>query len=103
VLASLSAKAQLRLPFVLELVGQLQSGQDHVRLGRNLPAAFECVDARVDELCQRAHVAFIRIAAQYVLLTCDVDFDRVLHGGDPKRYRGRPQSQEEDSPRLRRS
>ena len=85
-LPNLTAEPGLNLSFVMELISKLQGGEDHVGLGGNLPIAFERAYAGVDQLRQRVHVGFVRIAAYQVRLSGDTDFDRALHCG-PEQYR----------------
>lgn len=85
-LPDLTAEPCLHLPLVLELVSQLESGEDHIGLGSNLAIAFQRADAAVYQFGQRLDVGFIRIAAYNVRLTGDADLDRALHCG-PEQYR----------------
>ena len=76
----------MHLPLVMELISELEGGEDHVGLGGNLPIAFQRAHAGVNELSQRVHVGLVRIAAYQVRLSGDTDFDRALHCG-PEQYR----------------
>jgi hypothetical protein len=64
---------------MLEFVCQLKGGENHVRLGCDLPISEERMYAPVHHLCQRLDVRFVGIASHLIRLTSDVDFYRTLH------------------------